>query len=108
LGNLQVVINQDLPDYQGILKQINTIQFVINQMFIELSTFKNSISNKSNDIEKFHHNCKVDEIKPIENKSFRFANMMKLLAEEDDDEDEVKQHTVQPRTNINVYRVWKD
>jgi asparaginyl-tRNA synthetase len=24
LGNLQVVINQDLPDYQGILKQINT------------------------------------------------------------------------------------
>ena len=24
LGNLQIVINQDLPDYQGILKQINT------------------------------------------------------------------------------------
>jgi hypothetical protein len=89
-----------------ILKQINTIQFVINQMFLELSTFKNSIINNSNDIEKFHHNCKVEEVKVPNQSNFRFGNIMKLLDEDDDDEtDEGKD---QKRTNINVYRVWKE
>jgi hypothetical protein len=88
-----------------ILKQVNTIQFVINQMFIELSSFKNNISNNQNNIEKYHHNCKVDE--PIvHTKPFRFAEMIKFLSE-DEDEDE-KQQISQPRTNINTYRIWKE
>ena len=85
-----------------ILKQINTIQFVINQMFIELSTFKNSISNQHNDIEKYHHNCKIEEKKPVAKKPFRFTD---IILDDDDDEPE---KTVQPRTNKNVYRVWKE
>ena len=89
-----------------ILKQINTIQFVINQMFIELSTFKNSISNKFNDIERFHHNCKVEEVIPINNRNFRFSDMAKILGEEDSDEE----HIIEPqkRANMNVYRTWKE
>ena len=87
-----------------VLKQINTIQFVINQMFIELSTFKNSLSNHFNDIEKFHHNCIVEEIKPINMKNFRFSDIGSLL--DDDDDEEIKNEPV--RSNINVYRVWKD
>jgi len=88
-----------------ILKQINTIQFVINQMFIELSTFKNSISNHNNDIEKYHHNCKVDEVKPVSNK-YRFT-----ILDDDDDEEEKTTPNIQPtqpRSNMNVYRVWKE
>lgn len=88
-----------------ILKQINTIQFVINQMFLELSTFKNTLINNSNDIEKFHHNCKVEEVKVINQSSFRFGNIMKLLEEEDNETEECKD---QKRSNINVYRVWKE
>jgi len=85
-----------------ILKQVNTIQFVINQMYIELSSFKNNLSNQQNNIEKFHHNCKVDE--PfIQSKPYRFVEMIKLL-----DEDEEEQEQVQTRANINTYRVWKE
>jgi hypothetical protein len=47
-------------------------------MFLELSTFKNSTINNSNDIEKFHHNCKVEEVKVINQSNFRFGNIMKL------------------------------
>jgi len=90
-------------DLFKILKQINTIQFVINQMFIELSTFKNPLSNHFNDIEKFHHNCKIEDVKPINHKNFRFT--AEFL---DDDDDEPEQKQDQPRSNINVYRVWKD
>jgi hypothetical protein len=86
-----------------ILKQINTIQFVINQMYLELSTFK----NMSNDIEKFHHNCKVEEVKVSNSSNFRFSNMMKILDEEEDTEDE-KQEQEQKRKNMLVYRVWKE
>jgi hypothetical protein len=88
-----------------ILKQINTIQFVINQMFIELSTFKNSISNQHNDIEKYHHNCKVEEVKPVTNK-YRFS----VLADDDDEEEKTTPNIqpTQPRSNMNVYRVWKE
>lgn len=90
-----------------ILKQVNTTQFVINQMYIELSSFKNSITNHQNNIEKFHHNCKVDE--PIvQSKPYRFSEMIKLIQEEDDDEEEEKQQVQQPRSNINTYRVWKE
>jgi len=91
-----------------ILKQINTIQFVINQMFIELSTFKNNISNHANDIEKFHHNCKVDEPKVLIKKGYRFENIIHLLNEDDDDEDEEPKIVNEKRTNMNVYRVWKE
>lgn len=86
-----------------ILKQINTIQFVINQMYLELSTFKNTLISNSNDIEKFHHNCKVEDVKVSNPSNYRFANF-NLLAEDDDDEPEQEQK----RTNMNVYRVWKD
>ena len=88
-----------------VLKQINTIQFVINQMFIELSTFKNNISNHANDIEKFHHNCKVDEPKVLPSKGFRFADMIHLI---DEDEDEEPKIVNEKRSNMNVYRVWKE
>jgi hypothetical protein len=99
IENKNVLFAFDQESFK-ILKQINTIQFVINQMFIELSTFKNSISNQHNDIEKYHHNCKVEDVKPIANK-YRFS-----VLEEDDDEEE--KHIQQPRSNINVYRVWKE
>jgi hypothetical protein len=85
-----------------ILKQVNTIQFVINQMYIELSSFKNDALSKQNNIEKFHHNCKTEE-PIIPKKGNRFGEMMKLL---DDDEDEDIQKPV--RSNMNVYRVWKE
>ena len=88
-----------------ILKQINTIQFVINQMYIELSTFKNSIISNTHDIEKFHHNCKVDEIKIIDSKQNRFNALVKTLGEDSDDQETDLE---QKRTNMNVYRVWKD
>jgi len=83
-----------------ILKQVNTVQFVINQMFIELSSFKNEVQNKKQ-IEKFHHNCKSEEV-IIPKKGNRFGEMMKLLNEDDEDA-----HTP-VRKNINVYRTWKD
>ena len=92
-----------------ILKQVNTTQFVINQMYIELSSFKNSITNHQNNIEKFHHNCKVEE--PIApSKPYRFSEMIKILQEEEDEEEEeeTKQQVHQPRSNINTYRVWKE
>ena len=87
-----------------ILKQINTIQFVINQMFLELSTFKNTLISNSNDIEKFHHNCKVEEVKQNSSRGGRFIDMMKLLEDDSDKEPEIDQK----RSNMNVYRVWKD
>jgi hypothetical protein len=98
--NSKFIFDQELFK---ILKQINTIQFVINQMFIELSTFKNSLINNSNDIEKFHHNCKVEEKLPQYNKN-RFSEMLKILVEEDESDTEQEQK----RTNINVYRTWKE
>jgi hypothetical protein len=98
--NSKFIFDQELFK---ILKQINTIQFVINQMFIELSTFKNTLINNSNDIEKFHHNCKVEEKHPQYNKN-RFSEMLKILVEEDESDTEQEQK----RTNINVYRTWKD
>jgi hypothetical protein len=88
-----------------ILKQINTIQFVINQMFIELSTFKNTLLNNSNDIEKFHHNCKSEEPKQPMTKSNRFSEMIKVLG--DDESDKEIDHDTK-RNNMNVYRVWKE
>jgi hypothetical protein len=89
-----------------ILKQINTIQFVINQMYLELSTFKNTLINNSNDIEKFHHNCKVEEVKVQTQVNFRFSNMVKLLAEEEDQDD--TKNNDSKRSNMNVYREWKE
>jgi hypothetical protein len=93
-----------------VLKQINTIQFVINQMYIELSTFKNTLLNNNNDIEKFHHNCKIEEIKPINARNFRFSNMANLLVDDDDDDSTniVEPKTEPTRSNMNVYRVWKE
>lgn len=91
-----------------ILKQINTIQFVINQMYIELSSFKNMVGTNMNNIEKYHHNCKV--IEPIvQPKSFRFFDIAKLL-ECDDDDEEAKPvvESTPKRENMNVYRVWKE
>ena len=85
-----------------ILKQINTVQFVINQMFIELSSFKNEVQNRKQ-IEKFHHNCKIDE-PIIHKKGNRFGEMMKLFDDDDDDDT----HQIPVRKNINVYRTWKD
>ena len=75
-------------------------------MFIELSSFKNNISNQQNNIEKFHHNCKVEE-SVVHTKPFRFAEMIKLLSEDEDDEDD-KKEVQQSRSNINTYRVWKE
>jgi len=86
-----------------ILKQVNTIQFVINQMYLELSSFKNEISRQNNSIEKFHHNCKVDEV-VSHNKPFRFADAAELF----DDNEEPEQFVESKRTNMNVYRVWKE
>ena len=91
-----------------ILKQINTIQFVINQMYLELSTFKNSLINNSNDIEKFHHNCKVEEVKVNNQSNFRFSNIVKFLEEDDDDDEVQSNNNDSKRSNMNVYRVWKE
>jgi len=88
-----------------ILKQVNTIQFVINQMYLELSSFKSNLPNQQN-IEKYHHNCKVDEPIP-QLKSYRFSNMVRVL-DEDDDDDEEETKQPQSRSNINTYRVWKE
>lgn len=86
-----------------ILKQVNTIQFVINQMYIELSSFKSSLTTQQNNIERFHHNCKIEEV-VVQQKSFRFGDMIKLL-----DEDDEEHHTpLPPRANINTYRLWKE
>ena len=89
-----------------VLKQINTIQFVINQMFIELSTFKNSLTNHLTDIEKYHHNCKVEEIKPQNIKNFRFS--AQFLADDSDNDETEPEKEEQKRSNMNVYRVWKE
>jgi hypothetical protein len=88
-----------------ILKQINTIQFVINQMYLELSSFKNT-NNKNDDIEKYHHNCKVEVVKNNVAKKFSFvdANVLDALDMNDSQENEI----VSKRTNINTYRVWKE
>jgi len=85
-----------------ILKQINTIQFVINQMYLELSSFKN-IHTKNDDIEKYHHNCKIEPVKQVGKKfSFADANVVDVL----DDTPEDTQ--INRRTNMNTYRVWKE
>ena len=85
-----------------ILKQINTIQFIINQMFLELSSFKNSISNP-NDIEKYHHNCKIEDTKLLNARKFTFSDpeVMDAVHGEEEPVPEIK------RTNMNVYRQWK-
>ncbi len=106
-----------------ILKQINTIQFVINQMFLELSSFKSTIQIANNgqinniaEIEKFHHNCKVDEPKPNNStRKFCFTDQEVINAlnsdEEEEDDDKQNKNVVDvpdKRTNMNVYRVWKE
>jgi hypothetical protein len=85
-----------------ILKQINTIQFIINQMFLELSSFKNSVTNL-NDIEKHHHNCKIEDLKPINGRKFTFSDpeVIDAIHGEEEPVPEIK------RTNMNVYRQWK-
>jgi hypothetical protein len=83
-----------------ILKQINTLQFVINQMYIELSSFKNQV-NQHNTIEKYHHNCKIDE--PKQGGKLRFTDMPELF--DDEEEEELPKES---KTNLNVYREWKD
>ena len=93
-----------------ILKQVNTLQFVINQMYIELSSFKNMVGNQPNNIEKYHHNCKIEEA-VVQTRPFRFLDMANVLNIDDDDDDTpVVQQTenIPKRENINVYRVWKD
>jgi len=90
-----------------ILKQINTIQFVINQMFIELSSFKTNCVNINTDIEKYHHNCKQIDINLNKQKlNFSNPNVIKLLSNDDDDDDEKPQEP-QKNTNLNTYRIWK-
>jgi hypothetical protein len=93
-----------------ILKQINTIQFVINQMFLELSSFKTNCTNINTDIEKYHHNCKVVETKKIDGKKFSFCdpNYAKLMLEESDDENNDTVSNVNKSAPLNTYRVWKD
>ena len=85
-----------------ILKQINTIQFIINQMFLELSSFKNSV-NTPNEIEKYHHNCKIEEPKPLNTRKFVFSDpeVMDAVHGEEEPVHEIK------RSNMNVYRQWK-
>lgn len=88
-----------------ILKQINTIQFVINQMFIELSSFKTNCVNVHTEIEKYHHNCK--QLTNATNKhklDFTNPNVAKLLMSDDEDESPV---ATNKNTNLNTYRVWK-
>jgi hypothetical protein len=85
-----------------ILKQINTLQFVINQMYIELSSFKNQV-NQYNTIEKYHHNCKTDE--PKQAGKLRFTDMPELFDDEEEEEEELPKES---KINLNVYRVWKD
>jgi hypothetical protein len=91
-----------------ILKQINTIQFVINQMFIELSSFKTNCNNIQNDIEKFHHNCKVEEKKQIQYRNGSFPNFR--ILEESDEEEVVEEENknVSKSANLTTYRVWKE
>jgi hypothetical protein len=83
-----------------ILKHINTVQFIINQMYLELASFKNNVIN--NEIEKYHHNCKVEDPKANNNRKFAFSdpNIADIL----NDEPEEIEHK---RTNMNVYREWK-
>jgi hypothetical protein len=92
-----------------ILKQINTIQFVINQMFIELSSFKINCVNINTDIEKYHHNCRVEEKKQLQYKTGSFLNF-KVLEDSDDEEivinDENK--NMSKSVNLTTYRVWKE
>jgi len=89
-----------------ILKQINTIQFVINQMFIELSSFKTNCVNINDEIEKYHHNCKQIETNLPRNKlNFSNPNVIKILVDDDDDDDE--KPVVSKQSNLNTYRVWK-
>jgi hypothetical protein len=91
-----------------ILKQINTIQFVINQMFIELSSFKVNCVNINTDIEKYHHNCKVEEKKQIKYRNGSLLNF-KILAESDDEEEEViEDKNILKSVNLTTYRVWKE
>lgn len=87
-----------------ILKQVNTVQFVINQMYLELSSFKN-VSN-INDIDKYHHNCKVEAPKTnATTKKFCFsdANVIDAL-----DMNEEETDNITKRGNMNTYRVWKE
>ena len=84
-----------------VLKHINTIQFIINQMYLELASFKNYAVN--NEIEKYHHNCKIEDPKLNNNRKFAFSDPDVAEAfNEDVDEVEGK------RTNMNVYREWKN
>jgi len=85
-----------------ILKQINTIQFIINQMFLELSSFKNSVATP-NDIEKYHHNCKVEDTKPINARKFVFSDPDVVDAIHGEEEPAPEPR----RMNMNVYRQWK-
>jgi hypothetical protein len=83
-----------------ILKHINTIQFIINQMYLELASFKNYVVN--NEIEKYHHNCKIEDPKINNNRKFAFSDPdVAEVFHEEVEEVECK------RTNMNVYREWK-
>jgi hypothetical protein len=83
-----------------ILKHINTIQFIINQMYLELASFKNYVVN--NEIEKYHHNCKIEDTKINNNRKFAFSDP-EIAEVFHDDAEEVECK----RTNMNVYREWK-
>jgi len=86
-----------------ILKQINTLQFVINQMYLELSSFKHLVTN-INDIEKYHHNCKPQVKNNPAKTKFCFSDSEVVNALNDNETEEI----VQPRGNLNTYRVWKE
>lgn len=93
-----------------ILKQINTIQFVINQMFIELSSFKINCVNINTEIEKYHHNCRVEEKKQLQYKSGLFPNF-RLLDDSDEEEEDIEEDenkNVSKSANLTTYRVWKE
>jgi len=86
-----------------ILKQINTIQFVINQMFIELSSFKVNCVNVNTEIEKFHHNCKIEEKKHVQSRNNNFPNFH-VLGDDTDEEEDTTKNT--KSTTLNTYRTW--